>query len=124
MRELTIHLIGNRALKQHNHHVTGSFWDRGDVEIDNALSGIAWGPKIDAIFIHRRRAAADLINQRQEGTAEGNEITQQMPTQNEQRHFEKIFGRHVGVSNATVRPYHQYRVRQRIEHKIGELGSK
>src|SRR6185437_9284368 len=64
MGKLPVHLIGNGALLEHHHHMTGILGQWSDMQIDQPFSGIAWGREIDFVFVHRRAAEAYLLDQR------------------------------------------------------------
>ena len=64
MDELTIHLFGNGAFLQHHYDIIGSIRHRGHVQINKALTGIPWRPKIDPVFVDGGTSQSDLIDKR------------------------------------------------------------
>ena len=89
MGELAVHLVGDRALLQHDDHMVRPLRQRRDVQVDEALAGIARRAEIDLVFVDRRAARAHLIDQRQQGAAERHEVAQAMTAQQRQRGFEE-----------------------------------
>ena len=89
MGELAIHLVGDRALLQHDHDVVGTLRQRRDVQIDQAVARIARRRKIDLVFVDGRAAAAHLIDQREQRAAERHQIAQHLTAQQRHRDFEE-----------------------------------
>jgi hypothetical protein len=89
------------------------------MQIDQAVARIARRAQIHLVFVDGGGAAAHLIDQRQQWTAEGHQVAQQMAPQQRNRDFEKRFRRHVGVGDLAVRGDHDHRMRQRIEYRVG-----
>ena len=119
MRELAIHLVGDRALLQHHHHVVRPLRQRRDVQVDRAVAGIARRAEIDLVFVDRRAARAHLLDEGEQGTAERHQIAQQIAPQQRQRHLEKGLRRHVGVGHHAIGRHHDDRMRQCVEYRIG-----
>ena len=95
MRELPVHLIGDGALLEHQHHLARPLRHRRDIEVDHPLRRRARRAEIDLVFAHRPAPLARLLDQREDRTAERDEIAQRMPAQQCDRHIEKILrGRH------------------------------
>ena len=119
MRELAVHLVGDRALLQHDNHIAGLFGNRRDMQVDQPLARHARCTEVDLVFVDCCAAAADLIDQREQRSSERDEIAQDVPTQQGRRHIEELLGRRIGVANLPVRSDDDHRMRQRIEHGFG-----
>jgi len=118
MGELAVHLVGNGALLQHHHHVVRPLGHRRDVQVDQALAGIARGAEVDLVFVDRGAACAHLLDQCEQGAAERDQFAQRMTAQEQQGRFEEGLRRRIGVGDAPVRAHHQHGMRQRIENGI------
>jgi hypothetical protein len=81
MGELAVHLVGDRAFLQHDDHVVRSLRQRRHVQVDEAFSGITWCAEIDLVLVDRRSARADLVDERQQGASERDEVAQAMTAQ-------------------------------------------
>ena len=119
MGELAVHLVGDGALLQHHDDVVGIFRQRRDMQIDQPFAGIARGREIDFVFVDRRAALANLLDQREQRRAERHQIAQHVPAQHRDRGFEKLFGGDIGVGDLAVGRHHDHRMRQRVQHRIG-----
>ena len=78
MRELAIHLVGDAALLQHHHHEIRPLRQRRDMQIHRAVAGIARRAEIHLVLVDRRAACPNLFDQGEQGTAERNEVAQQV----------------------------------------------
>ncbi len=74
MGELAVHLVGDRALLQHHDHMIRPLRQRRDMQIDQALAGIARRAEIDLVFVDRGAAPAHLLDEREQGAAERHEV--------------------------------------------------
>ena len=74
MRELAVHLIGDRALLEHDDHVPGAVRHRRDVQVDQTFARITRRSQINLVFVDRSPARAHLLDERQQGAAERNEL--------------------------------------------------
>ncbi len=119
MGQLAIHLVGDGALLQHDDDMTGPLRHEGDVKVDRSLAGIARRAEVDLVFVDSPAALANLLDERQQRAAEGDEIAQGMPAQHHHRNIEEVLGGHVGVDDLAVRADHHDGVGQRIEHGFG-----
>jgi hypothetical protein len=54
MGELAVHLVGDRALLQHDDHVIRPLRQRRHIKVDQALAGIARRTEIDLVLVDRR----------------------------------------------------------------------
>ena len=118
MGELAIHLVCDRPLLEHDDNVLGVFRQRRDVEVDQALAGIAWRCQIDLVFVDCRSALPHLLDQGQERRAEWHELAQQVPAQHGRRRLEELLCRNICVGNLAVRGYHDHRMRQCVQHRV------
>ena len=64
MRHLAVDLVGHRAFLEHDDDRAGQFGNRRDVEVDDPLVAEARRGNVDAVFVDRRVALADLVDER------------------------------------------------------------
>ena len=122
MRELAVHLVGDRAFLQHDDHVVRPLRQRRHVQIDEAFAGITRRAEIDLVFVDRRSARAHLVDERQQGASERHEVAQAMTAQQRQGGFEERFRGGIGIGHAAIGRNHDDGMRQRVEHGIGGAG--
>ena len=84
MGELAVHLVGDRALLQHDDHMVRPFRQWCHVQVDKALTGIARRAEMDLVLVDRRSARAHLFDERQQGASERHEVAQSMTAQKRQ----------------------------------------
>jgi hypothetical protein len=118
MRELAIHLFSDGALLEHHHDVVRPFGQRRNMQVDDAVAGIARRAEIDLVLVDRGTAGAHLIDEGEERTAERHEIVQQMAPEQRDGNFKKRFRRHVGVGDLAVCRHDDDRMGQRVEHRV------
>ena len=102
MGQLAIHLGGDRALLQHDDDAARPVEERRDLDVDEPLAE-ALGAEVDAVFVDRRVALADLLDQRQQWRAEGQQVLQQVAPHHRRADVEEGFRGHVGVDHAARR---------------------
>ncbi len=120
MRELAVHLIGDRALLQHHHDLTRLLRHRRDVQIDDAFTRHARRREINLVLVDRGTTTPHLVDQRQQRAAEWNHIPQGVAPQQQHGAFKEGFGRHVGIGNLAVHSDDDHWMRQRIEHRLSK----
>ena len=119
MRQLPVHLVGHGALLEHHHDMAGPLRHRRDMQIDDPLRRGARRAEIDLVFVDGAAALTHLLDQRQQRTAERDEIAQRMPAQQRDRNIEKILRGRVGVADPVVGADDQHGEWQGIEHRLG-----
>jgi hypothetical protein len=111
MGELSIHLVGDGALLQHHHNMAGTLGERRDMQIDLTIAADARRAEIDLVFVNRRTGGANLIDQRQQRTAEWHQFFQRLPAQELRRNLEKGFRSHIGVDDLAIGRDQDHRIR-------------
>ena len=124
MGELAVHLVGDRALLQHDDHVIRPLRQRRHIEVDQALAGIARRAEIDLVLVDRRAAPAHLLDECEQRASERHQVAQQVTAQQRQRRLEEGFRGRIGIGDASVGRDHDDRMRQRVEHGIRRAGGK
>ena len=119
MGQLTVHLVGDGPLLQHDHQMVRPVRQRRNMQIDQTLARIARRPQIDLVFIDRSATRARLFEQRQQRAAERHELGQRMSPQQRQRGFEECLRGRIRIGDAAVARDHDHGMRQRIEHGVG-----
>ena len=122
MRELAIHLVGDRAFLQHDDHVVRPLRQGRHMQIDEAFAGITRRAEIDLVLVDRRSACAHLVDESQQGASKRHEVAQAMTAQERQGGFEKRFGGGIGIGHPAISRDHDDGMRQRVEHRVGGAG--
>jgi hypothetical protein len=86
--------------------------------VDQPLARIARGRKIHFVFIDRRPAPANLLDEGQKRRPERHQIAQQVAAKHRDRRFEKLLGSDVGVGDLAIGRYHDHRMRQCVQNRI------
>ena len=81
MRQLPVHLVGDAALLQHHDDMARPLGNRSDMKIDLAVAAHPWRAEVHLVFVDRRAAGSNLIDQGQQGTAERHQLLQRLPLQ-------------------------------------------
>ena len=115
MRQLPVHLVGDGALLQHHDDMAGPLGERRDMKIDLAIAADPRRAQIDLVFIDRRAAAAHLIDQRQQRTAERHKFLQRLTLQKLGRNLEKRFRGHIRIDDLAVGRDQQHRIGQCVQ---------
>ena len=112
MGELTLDHLRHAALLQHDQHAARSLGQWSAVKVDELRHVEAVGAEIDAIFIDVRAVALDLPDERDERTAEGDDIAERMAAENRRAHLEEVFTGGVDIFDAETLADHEQRMRQ------------
>ena len=118
MCQLPVHLVGDGALLQHYDDMTGPLGERRHMKIHLAIAAYPRRAQIDLVLIDRRTAAAHLIDQRQQWTAERHKFLQRLTPQKLSRNLEERFRGHIRIDDLAVRRDQQHRIGQGIEYGI------
>ena len=118
VRELPIHLVGDRSLLQHDDDVAGLFGERRNVQIDLAIDADPRRAEVDLVFVDRVALHPDLLDQRQQRTAERDQLLQRLALQQLIGNLEEGFGGDVGIDDAAVGRHQQHRIRQSVQNGL------
>ena len=117
MGQLAVHLVRDGSLLQHHHHATRAVEQRCDLDVDEPFPE-ARRAEVDAVLVHRGIAFPHLVDERQEGRAERQQVAQRKPAHHRRADIEKGLGRHVGVEDLAGRVDRQDGMRQRVQHRL------
>ena len=118
MRHLAIDLVRHGTLLEHDHDGVHQLHDRRDVEVHQLVGTEPRRRNVHPVFIHRSAALAYLLDQREQGTAEGNKAVEAVARQRAGAGAEEVFRVGVGVADEIVGTDHDDRAADGVEHQL------
>lgn len=115
--ELPVHLVGHGPLLEHDHDLRAVLGRRRGVDVHDPLAADPRRSDVDAVLVDARAALADLVDQRQERAAEGDEVRQRMARQHRRGDLEESLRGIVRGAHVPLRIDQDDRVRQGVEDR-------
>jgi hypothetical protein len=114
---LTIHLVGDRALAEGDHHSARRFGDRRHLyrgEMTTDLRRL----QCDAVFRHAGTRVACLLQQREQRAVRRQKIREPAPREHNRAGLKEFLRRRVRQQDALVAIHHQHGVRERVQDSL------
>ena len=118
MGQLAFDHLSHAALLQHDQDKARLIGQRAGKHIDELGALDARHHDLDAVFIDRRVGAPDLLDQRQQGRAERDDVGQALALQHRLAAGREDLGCRVGIDDAVILAEHQDRMRQGCEQQV------
>ncbi len=115
VRELSVHLLGDSPLLKQHDDAVRLFEHRACVDVDDAFAADTRRSDIHSVFVDCRAILPNLVDEREQWTAEGNELRQRAPAQHQYRCLEECFGGGVRLRDVSFPVDENDGMGQRIE---------
>ena len=118
MGELTLDHLRHAPLLQHDQHASRRLWHRAAVKIDELRRIETVRAEIDAVFVDVGFVALHLLDERDERTAEGDDVGELALAESRGAHLEEIFAGGVDVFDVQPLADQQHRMGQRAQQRL------
>ena len=102
MGQLSVHFFGNCPFLQHNHHGIALAGQRRGENIDDPIDPEPGRAEVEPVLADAGAAPLHLLDQREHGRAEGDQIVDTLPLQDDGAGLEEVLGGGVGVEDAMI----------------------